>query len=120
MVDRCTGERYPGQLQQYAAFRGWHGKFGHLNVLCLDHEDICTHFGRHDRVVTTLPQFDDEVGTITLYVRVDHVWKLGMPSERDILDIIRKHDGTKGRWRIQLVRQWDDLSSTDIWFVRPG
>jgi hypothetical protein len=116
----CTGERYQGEHQMLASINGWHGKFGHLNVLTLDHEDICTHHGKHDRVTTSLPQYDEEVDAIAIYVRVDHVWDLGMPTEAQILDVIRKHDGTKGHWKIakQATYVGDLGEATDIYLVR--
>jgi len=111
----CTGEQYNGQFQQYACIDNWHGKFGHLNILKLDHDDICTHYGKHDRIVTSLPQYADEVEEIAVYVRIDNVWNLGMPSERDINDVIRKHDGTKGKWTITKTIQ--EQKCTHIWLT---
>ena len=111
----CTGEKYNGQFEQLACINGWHGKFGHLNLFKLDHDDICTHYGKHDRVVTCLPQFDPDFNCNVLYVRVDHDWNLGMPSEKQILDVIRKHDDTKGRWRIVKTDKHDDGKSTDVY-----
>lgn len=115
-MKQCTGERYPGQFQQYSAIDGWHGKFGHLNVLKLDHDDICTHYGQHDRVVTFLPQFDQKLNEIALYVRVDHVWDLGMPNHKQCLDIARKHDNTRGRWEIAKVEETSN--STHLYFTK--
>jgi hypothetical protein len=114
----CTGEHYPGEFQILASIEGWHGKFGHLNVVKRDHDDICTHYGQHDRVVTSLPQFEDEFGCITLYARVDHVWELGHPTPAQIIDVARKHDGTKGHWCFAKKTPFDN--STEYWFVRPA
>ena len=113
---KTIGEQYDGQSQQYASIEGWHGYFGHLNVLKLDHDDICTHYGKHDRVVTFLPQYEESINAISVYVRVDHVWQLGMPSENDIRDIVRKHDGTKGRWHITKTESCD--KSTHVWLIQ--
>jgi hypothetical protein len=113
----CIGEQYQGQFQQYASINGWHGCFGHLNVLTKDHDDICTHYGKHDRVVTFLPQYEKNLNATAIYVRVDHVWNLGMPTQSQIIDIIRKHDGTTGKWQIVSAFKGDN-NSTDIFLTK--
>ena len=47
----CAGERYLGEFNFLSLIKGWHGKFGHLNVLELDHDSDCTGFGTHNRIV---------------------------------------------------------------------
>jgi len=95
---------------------------GHFNTKRKDHDDICTHFGLHDRVMTTLPQYDEGLDQIALYARIDHVWGLGMPTDDQILDICRKHDNTKGKWK--LAKQESDVNSinhkpcTHVWFIK--
>ncbi|WP_281956467.1 hypothetical protein [Alteromonas australica] len=108
VVVDCTGERYHGQFQSLAAIDGWHGKFGHFNVLTRDHDSVVTGYGKHDRVATTLPMFDEALGELSLYVRVDTVWGLGLPSVKQILNVARKHDGTKGRWVVARCEQSDN------------
>ena len=87
-----------------------HGEAGHLNVLTRDHDSIVTHYGQHDRVVAFLPQGDE------LYIRVDHKWQLGEPTEAQILDVARKDQGVRGRWVLDRAERWDDGSSTDYHF----
>ncbi len=108
----CTGERYTGEWQSLSALPKWHGKFGHLNAYRLDHEDPCTGFGRHDRVVAFVPDAEG------LYCRVDHVWSLGMPTERQILAVAKHDNGTRGKWRLDRIEPWDNGKSTDCHFVR--
>jgi len=100
----CTGPRHSQETYYLQNIKGWHGKCGHLNVLKLDHEDICTHYGKHDRCVAYMSQN-------VLTVRVDHVWELENPSIKDMLDIARK-DGWKGRWKLDSVEKAEDGSST--------
>ena len=102
----------------YAAIDGWHGEYGHFNVLVRDHDDICTAFGKHDRVMTTLPQYDDEFGCVVLYCRVDLKWGLGEPTAEQILQVARKHDGTKGKWVLATREPWDNGTSIGYHFVR--
>ena len=112
----CTGEQYDGQFNHLSIIEGWHGCYGHLNVLKKDHDDICTHYGRHDRIVTFLPQYDEEVDSIAIYARIDHVWGLGMPSQSDINYVIHNHDEIKGQWVI--VKTVHDDTCTHIWLTR--
>jgi len=88
-----------------------HGEPGHLNVYVRDHDRVVTGYGRHDRVVVTLP------GTEGLYIRVDHKWNLGMPTHEQILAVARKEQGVRGRWAFSYAKQWADGSSTDFIFI---
>lgn len=117
----CTGERCDGHFASLASFPGWHGLFGHLNVVTPDQKSIVTGRGKHDRVVAFCPGFDEDVGALALYCRVDHLWGLGMPSEKEILKVARKENGedAKGRWKLASSVPWDDGTSTDIYFVWP-
>lgn len=116
----CTGARFAHEAQQNAAIDGWHGRFGHLDLRTLDHDDIVTHYGRHDRVVAFEPRFAPELGKVAAYVRVDHVWGLGMPGEREIADVLRRENGpgSRGRWRIVKAEQHEDGSATDVYLTR--
>lgn len=89
-----------------------HGEPGHLNTMTRDHDSVVTSFGKHDRVVAFLPNHEG------LYVRVDHKWQLGGPTEAQILDVARKDQGVRGKWRLERREPWDDGSSTDYHFVR--
>lgn len=106
----CTGESYPNEGLHLRSIEGWHGKYGHLNVVKRDHDSVCTHYGRHDRCVAY-------TNGNTLTVRVDHVWRLGNPSIKEMLDIAR-HDGWKGRWVLDNVEYSDDRSSTWFNFIK--
>ena len=77
-----------------------HGKSGHLNIFTLDHDSIVTHFGLHDRVVAFLPQFDQEHDAICLYCRVDLKHGLGEPTIDQILDVARKDQGVRGKFKL--------------------
>lgn len=90
----CTGEEYKGQHPSLLAVEGWHGKFGHFNVLKMDHDSVITGYGKHDRVSAHVPQSNIET------FRIDHVWGLGMPTEKQILAVARKDQGLRGKWKM--------------------
>lgn len=114
MTTTLTRSPYPGESTHLAAIPGWHGLFGHLNVVTPDHKRKCTGYGKHDRVVVFHP---DASG---LYCRVDHIWSLGEPTEAQILAVARSNDGCnlRGRWKLQSKQVWADGSSTDYHFTR--
>ena len=89
-----------------------HGEPGHVNIYTRDHDSVITAHGQHDRVVAFLPQGDG------LYIRVDHKWNLGEPTEAQILAVARKDQGVKGKWKLDRKTPWADGSSTDYEFVR--
>ena len=89
-----------------------HGEKGHINIYTRDHDAAITNYGQHDRVVAFLPQGDE------LYIRVDHLWKLGEPTDEQILTAARKDQDIKGRWVLDRADHWDDGSSTDYHFRR--
>lgn len=112
----CTGPRHENEANQLARIKGWHGKFGHLNVLTMDHDSVVTGYGKHDRVVTTLPQFDKEYDTVVLYARVDTVWGLGLPTPEQIIQVAKEHDNTKGDWEVFKTEAADDNTSHYFYF----
>ena len=77
------------------AMKNEHSQPGHLNVYRLDHDSPFTGYGKHDRVVAFLPDADG------LFVRVDHIWGLGEPSDSQVMEAARKTQGIKGRWSLQ-------------------
>ncbi len=87
---------------------------GHFNVLVNDHDSIVTHFGKHDRVLACLPNHEG------LYCRVDHVWNLGAPTAADVLDVARKHQGVRGRWKLARTQEWEHGGTlhTDFYFIQ--
>lgn len=95
----------------YATFKDWHGCFGHVNCLLLDHDSVITNYGKHDRVIAFCP---DKEGVLTC--RVDHLWQLGNPSEKDILTVARKEGYIKGHWKMFDIEKADDGSSTWFYF----
>ncbi|MNC58125.1 hypothetical protein D3C75_1078340 [compost metagenome] len=90
-----------------------HNEKGHLNIFKRDHDSVITGFGKHDRVVAFLPNPEG------LYIRVDHLWKLGNPSHEEILKAAKKDQGIGGKWVLDKCEPWDDGSSTDYYFKRP-
>ena len=85
---------------------------GHLNIRLRDHDSYVTGFGKHDRVVAFCPKGD------TCYARVDHKWKLGMPTLAQILKVARTLDRLPGRWIIDRIEPWPDGRSTDVYLKR--
>lgn len=90
-----------------------HNEKGHINIFKRDHESVITGFGKHDRVVAFLPDHEG------LYVRVDHLWNLGCPTNEEILKAAKADQGIRGKWEIVKADKWDDDSSTDYYFKRP-
>jgi len=90
-----------------------HGKEGHLNACRLDHDSIITGRGKHDRVVAFLP---DGEGA---YCRVDHLWGLGMPSQEEIIKVMRDQ-GIRGKWVISSMEEHSDGHATDVHLVDPA
>jgi hypothetical protein len=84
-------------------------KRGHLNVFVRDHESTVTGFGTHDRVVWFWPK----KGLMTM--RVDHLWGLGMPTERQMLAVARE-GGLTGRYK--LVESVDYGYCTEVCFTK--
>lgn len=82
---------------------------GHLNVYVRDHDSVVTGFGKHDRVVCFQPQGD------TLYMRIDHKWGLGMPTEAEMLEVARKDQELRGRWKLKEITRLDGYSSDVNW-----
>jgi hypothetical protein len=66
-----------------------HNQPGHLNIYKLDHDDVVTGYGKHDRVVACLPQYHEDIREVAVYVRVDHKWNLGMPTDVAFRQIFR-------------------------------
>ena len=90
-----------------------HNEKGHLNIFKRDHESVITGKGKHDRVVAFLPNHEG------LYVRVDHLWKLGCPTPKEILKAAKADQGIGGKWVFDKCEHWEDGSSTDYYFKRP-
>lgn len=89
-----------------------HNEKGHLNIFKRDHERDVTGFGKHDRVVAFLPNPEG------LYIRVDHLWKLGCPTHADILKAAKSDQAIRGKWVFDKSEEWEDGSSTDYYFKR--
>jgi hypothetical protein len=84
----------------------------HLNAHTPDHDSPVTGYGTHDRIVAFCPDADG------LYLRVDHGWGLGMPSERQMITAAKRQNAHAGRWRLDRVELWPDHSATDVFFAR--
>ena len=107
----CTGPRWEGETLNNASLSGWHGKYGHLNLLILDHDDVVTGFGAHDRVVVFCPDAEG------LYCRVDHLWGLGMPTPDQVLKVAKAWpNNLKGKWELDAIVKGE--KSTDFYFKR--
>lgn len=97
-----------------------HGREGHLNVVVPDEKDVVTGFGKHARVVAFHP---DNEG---LYVRVDRASKvkavddkypsLPDPTIAQIVDVARRDQGIRGKWKLRSREEWPDGHSIDYHF----
>lgn len=94
----------------FASLTGWHGCFGHANILTLDHESVITGYGKHNRVICFLPDYEG------LMCRVDHIWQLPIPTIKQILTVARKDQGVKGKW--QLYKEESNDGSTWYFFKK--
>ncbi len=110
-LNRCTGQR-PGDPVAYGSLN-WHGKYGHFNVVTLDHDSIVTDYGKHDRTLVTFPDHEG------VYIRVDHLWELGMPTEKQLLKLARKEVNLRGKWKLDPARTvtWNDGKCTDCYLI---
>lgn len=96
-----------------------HLQKGHLNIYQLDHDSVVTGKGAHDRVVAFLPQFEPEYERVCLYCRVDTHHKLGEPTIDQILDVARKDQGVKGRYKlISRSEVYGSFNSIDFVFKK--
>jgi len=114
---KCTGPRYNGETLNLVLVPGWHGKYGHLNALELDHDSACTGYGKHNRVVAFCPDHEG------LYCRVDHVWNLRQPSPCEVLHAAIARNGypDMGRaytWEFERSETHADAESTDFYFKK--
>lgn len=86
---------------------------GHLNALIPDHQSYVTGHGAHDRVIACLPEGKE------LYLRVDHKWNLGMPTEEQMLAVANECNGPmRGKWKLDRTEQHDNGCCTDVFFRR--
>ena len=91
---------------------------GHLNIKIKDHDSCVTGKGIHDRVVACLPGYCEEVNTIAVYVRIDHKWDLGMPSDAQVIKAFKKDQFISGGWEKALENPWLESNATEQWYVR--
>ena len=95
-----------------------HCEKGHLNIYVRDQDSIITGFGKHDRCVCFLPQYDSAFDGVVMYCHVDHKWKLGEPTPEQILQVARKDQGVKGKFELVKTEKWDCGKSTDYYFIK--
>jgi len=113
----CTGPRTEIEAYTLLSLPDWHGLYGHANAYTPDHKSRITGYGKHDRVITFEPQFCEEVGELAIYLRIDHIWKLGKPTLPQILNVIQKDTFAGGRnWKITKVDEGE--KSTDMWLTK--
>lgn len=97
-----------------------HNEKGHMNVFVRDQDSVITGFGKHARVVAFLPQWNEELNAVAVYVRVDLVWDLPEPTEKQILEVMKKDQGIKGKWVMATKVYWEpspEKGSIDYHFV---
>lgn len=86
-----------------------HTMEGHFNIYILDHEDDCTGYGKHDRVMACCPEGSE------LYCRVDHKWNLGTPTPAQVLKAAKKRY-QRGKWTLDRMEKSPDGKTTDYFF----
>lgn len=108
-MEHCSGEID----RNLAAIDGWHGCYGHVNVFTLDHDSEVTGYGKHDRIVAFCP---DTTASRICEGRIDHLWNLGAPTERQIIKAFKARNGSymPGRWKLKELIPGHDGKSTDV------
>lgn len=83
---------------------------GHINVLVCDHDSAFTGYGKHDRVQACRPRGGE------FWASVDDRWKLGMPTDAEIVKASKAIEGFGGRWRADHSRdvQWTSPSGSTV------
>jgi len=97
-----------------------HGEEGHCNIYQRDHDSVITGRGKHDRVCAFLPGYCEEVDSVAVYVRVDHKWGLGMPTDKQVIAAFRKDQFIGGKWHKKLENSWPAANATEMWFIKNG
>lgn len=82
-----------------------HGQAGHLNICTLDQESHITGRGKHARVIATIPDVNG------LYCRIDMVWGLRVPTEKEILAVANHYGDARGRWKL---KNWQPYKNAGI------
>lgn len=87
---------------------------GHFNTLVRDQDSLVTGFGKHARVMATLPD------TGGLYCRVDRKWDLREPTTEEILAVAKEGQGVRGNWKLESRVEYhsNGLDRIDYQFVR--
>lgn len=95
-----------------------HGEEGHCNIFERDHDSVITGRGDHDRVVAFQPGYCEEVQAVAIYVRIDHKWGLGMPTDRQVILAFKKDQGIRGGWVKALQNDWPASNATEQWYIK--
>jgi hypothetical protein len=97
-----------------------HGEQGHLNIYKRDHDSVVTGYGKHDRVVACLPCYWDNIQAVAVYIRIDHKWQLGIPTDKEVITAFKKDQGITGRWKKALESNWSESNATEQWYIKSG
>ena len=89
-----------------------HNQKGHFNTYRLDHNSVVTGKGKHDRVMACCPEGNEA------YARVDTKWKLGFPTDKQIIKVFKEVNNVKGKWRVKLVDNYDCGQHADIYLEK--
>jgi hypothetical protein len=87
---------------------------GHFNTRTPDWESHVTSYGKHARVMATIPNHEG------LYCRVDMVWGLREPTEKEVLKVAKHYGDAKGRWKLRSREAYfsNGLDRIDLYFDR--
>jgi hypothetical protein len=91
-----------------------HFEKGHLNIYTKDQDSFVTGYGKHARVVAFIPD------TEGLYCRIDYVWGLSVPSEKEILKVAKHYGDARGSWKLKSWKEYENSGTkrADVYFSK--
>jgi hypothetical protein len=57
---------------------------------------------------------------MAVYVRIDHKWQLGMPTDKQVITAFKKNQGITGSWKKALETEWSEFNATEQWYIKSG
>jgi hypothetical protein len=87
---------------------------GHLNTQIPDQKSYVTGYGKHARVIATIPDVNG------LYCRIDLKWGLRIPTEKEVLKVAKHYGDAKGKWKLKTWESYysNGLDRIDVYFEK--